>query len=131
MSPPTDTSTAPEPPLVEPPLIPADDEETSQPPAIASVWTFSETQRFFRRAEKALLQLRCGKYQPGLLQIATDGPDDASKAKARLLRARCFAASLQLLESINEYRAYSTEHPDGADIAEARNALLAVPPGLP
>lgn len=78
---------------------------------------------FLERATAALEGGGCDRYLPGLEELALDGSRGERAERARVLRARCYAAQLRPRQAVNEYRKYLEEHPRGRFAEEAMEAL--------
>jgi hypothetical protein len=68
---------------------------------------------FLQRAEAAIAQGDCEKYQLGLEDIAQDAERNARSEQARIVRARCYDVQLRPKQAVNEYRKYLSEYPKG------------------
>lgn len=78
---------------------------------------------FMARAEESLEKGTCDRFLLGLEDIALDSQRSARTEQARLLRARCFDNQMRPRQSLNEYRKYLDEYPQGRFVPEARQAL--------
>jgi hypothetical protein len=75
------------------------------------------------RASKALVQGRCETELPGLAELLETSERADTKARARILRARCFTQRAKADQAKAEYLAYVHDYPTGAWAAEARGAV--------
>lgn len=78
---------------------------------------------FLMRAERALTRGTCQRYLLGLDELAADAKRGERAERARVLRARCFDASMKPNEASGEYRKYLERYPDGRFAEEARQIL--------
>ncbi|MFZ5438414.1 MAG: FecR domain-containing protein [Myxococcota bacterium] len=78
---------------------------------------------FLGRAEESLEKGTCDRFLLGLEDIALDAQRSARTEQARVLRARCFDSQMRPRQSMNEYRKYLEEYPQGRFVTEARQAL--------
>lgn len=78
---------------------------------------------FMSRAEESVGKGTCEKFLVGLEDIAQDAQRTARTEQARVLRARCFESQMRPRNSMNEYRKYLEEYPQGRFVQEARQAL--------
>ena len=77
---------------------------------------------FLRRAEEALVAGRCAHYENGLAELVETSESPQAREKARIIRARCFDATLRPAEAEREYRRYLRDWPGGRWADEARGA---------
>jgi hypothetical protein len=80
---------------------------------------------FLRRAEDALVQGKCERYELGLGELVESSESSQARERARVLRARCFDATLRPSDAEREYRLYLRDWPAGAWADEARGATEA------
>jgi hypothetical protein len=75
------------------------------------------------RASAALVQGRCETELPALAELLEQSDRSDTKARARILRARCFTQRAKTEQAKAEYLAYVHDFPNGAWVAEARGAV--------
>jgi hypothetical protein len=75
------------------------------------------------RASAALVQGRCETELPALAELLEVSDRSDTKARARILRARCFTQRARPEQAKAEYLAYVHDFPNGAWVAEARGAV--------
>jgi hypothetical protein len=95
----------------------------AQAPAAATAPDFER--EALGRASRALVQGKCDRELPSLAELAEQGDRPETKARARILRARCFVQRAKQTEALAEYLAYLKDFPDGSWVSEARGAVAA------
>jgi hypothetical protein len=75
------------------------------------------------RASAALVQGRCETELPALAELLEQSDRSDTRARARILRARCFTQRAKTEQAKAEYLAYVHDFPNGAWVAEARGAV--------
>ncbi|MHB8872463.1 MAG: FecR domain-containing protein [Myxococcaceae bacterium] len=77
---------------------------------------------FLRRAEEALVSGRCDRYELGLGELTETSESPLAREKARILKARCYDATLRPADAAREYRRYLRDWPAGRWADEAHGA---------
>ena len=116
--PPPETPVPPQPQAQPAPPPPA-----PQPPQPPSPAPRDLEQEALERASSALLQGNCEPELPKLAEVVDRTERAENKARARILRARCFSHHAKPDRALAEYLAYLRDFPSGQWAAEAREAV--------
>jgi hypothetical protein len=75
-----------------------------------------------KQASDALLAGRCETELPGLAELIDRSTQPDTRARARILRARCFTHLAREQKAKREYQLYLRDFPNGAWAGEAQEA---------